>query len=201
MQAAITIIRAEGRGALTTVRITDEAGIAQPRFYRYFDNVDQLLEAAAATVVSHLADGNEVHLEAIENPADASQLAKLYLKIFDEVEREGVFYELAARYRHHPSELGERIRESDRKTFDHTVEHLLSAVKRPTKRQKTAAPHVASMIYAAIDGAIARLISEPDIDRKHLASELAEFVIGGTKRALHGPGVGIKRKARSARSR
>lgn len=46
----VELLDEEGPEALTTVRITERAGIAQPTFYVHFDDIDSALEASAEEV-------------------------------------------------------------------------------------------------------------------------------------------------------
>src|SRR5262245_51920014 len=46
----VELLDEEGPEALTTVRITERAGIAQPTFYVHFDDIESALEASAEEV-------------------------------------------------------------------------------------------------------------------------------------------------------
>lgn len=50
LDAMVELLDEEGPDALTTVRITERAGIAQPTFYVHFADIDSALEASAEEV-------------------------------------------------------------------------------------------------------------------------------------------------------
>lgn len=50
LDAMVELLDEEGPEALTTVRITERAGIAQPTFYVHFDDIGSALEASAEEV-------------------------------------------------------------------------------------------------------------------------------------------------------
>lgn len=50
LDAMVELLDEEGPAALTTVRITERAGIAQPTFYVHFDDIESALEASAEEV-------------------------------------------------------------------------------------------------------------------------------------------------------
>ena len=54
IQATLKILHQKGPGALTTGRIAEAAGVAQPTFYVHFDGMDAALEQAAQTVADAL---------------------------------------------------------------------------------------------------------------------------------------------------
>ena len=50
LDAMVALLDEEGPEALTTVRITERAGIAQPTFYVHFEDIESALEASAEEV-------------------------------------------------------------------------------------------------------------------------------------------------------
>jgi TetR/AcrR family transcriptional regulator, fatty acid biosynthesis regulator len=50
LDAMVELLDEEGPEALTTVRITERAGIAQPTFYVHFEDIESALEASAEEV-------------------------------------------------------------------------------------------------------------------------------------------------------
>src|ERR1041385_4662159 len=54
IQVTIDLVRNEGLAALTTSRITREAGIAQPGFYAHFKNIEDVLRTAVAQVIEDI---------------------------------------------------------------------------------------------------------------------------------------------------
>lgn len=50
LQATLKVLHGDGAAALTTGRIAEAAGVAQPTFYVHFSGLDDALQAAATTV-------------------------------------------------------------------------------------------------------------------------------------------------------
>lgn len=50
LQGTLKVLHAEGASALTTGRIAESAGVAQPTFYVHFSGIDEALQTAATTV-------------------------------------------------------------------------------------------------------------------------------------------------------
>jgi AcrR family transcriptional regulator len=50
LQGTLRVLHSEGAGALTTGRIAESAGVAQPTFYVHFSGIDEALQLAATTV-------------------------------------------------------------------------------------------------------------------------------------------------------
>lgn len=57
LEAMIDLLDEEGAGSLTTVRITQRAGVAQPTFYVHFVDVDTGLDVAAEQIAGELLRG------------------------------------------------------------------------------------------------------------------------------------------------
>lgn len=50
LQGTLKVLHSEGASALTTGRIAESAGVAQPTFYVHFSGIEEALQAAATTV-------------------------------------------------------------------------------------------------------------------------------------------------------
>lgn len=50
LQGTLRVLHSEGAGALTTGRIAESAGVAQPTFYVHFSGIDEALQLAATTI-------------------------------------------------------------------------------------------------------------------------------------------------------
>jgi AcrR family transcriptional regulator len=198
LEAAIDIVRQEGPGALTTVRITRQAGIAQPGFYKYFPSVEVCLREAAIQASDRMRDMVASLRRSTRDRNDPQQLAEHYQAVFDLALRERVFVELGLRCRLDASPLGEAVREVNlrlrRDLFDDLWKHAsqagLSEIHQPRIRR------LADMLLGNVEGCVLRVLTEPDLDRAALAHELAHFSIAGTMQAfahLFGREVGQRR--------
>ena len=121
LDAAIDLIRREGLAALSTVRITEQAGIVQSGFYAHFRNVDECLAAAAEQVVdrqrlvqSDFRSRAYAQLLGADDSIRYDKMRALWERSLDMMLEDRVFAELFLRYRRDTSPLGRRVR----KVFD-----------------------------------------------------------------------------------
>lgn len=112
IEVTIDLIRAEGLGALTTGRIANAAGIAQPGFYAHFRNVEDCLRTAISKVTDELrARVIEIRQKAFERFSDPETAGNLqairdsYAESYEVLLSEPTFAELLLRYRRDPALL------------------------------------------------------------------------------------------------
>ncbi len=60
IEATLELLRTEGRSSLTTGRVAQQAGVAQPTFYVHFGQMDEALEGAAEAMVHRLMERLEL---------------------------------------------------------------------------------------------------------------------------------------------
>ncbi len=78
LQAILKTIHRYGYGALTTGRVAQLAGVAQPTFYVHFKSMDQALEQVAEWVAQELSPGLDAKSSAdLESAAEVLQHAVL----------------------------------------------------------------------------------------------------------------------------
>ena len=78
LQAILKTIHRQGHSALTTGRVAQLAGVAQPTFYVHFRSMDQALEEVAESVVQELGPSFDAKIAAqTDRPADLLQEAVL----------------------------------------------------------------------------------------------------------------------------
>lgn len=76
LQAILKTIQRHGLGSLTTGRVAELAGVAQPTFYVHFRSMDQALEQVAEWVADELSTGLSPDVpEEVDRAADALQEA------------------------------------------------------------------------------------------------------------------------------
>lgn len=76
VQAILKTIQRHGLGSLTTGRVAELAGVAQPTFYVHFRSMDQALEQVAEWVADELSPGLSPEVpEEADRAADALQQA------------------------------------------------------------------------------------------------------------------------------
>ena len=78
IQAILKTIHRYGHGALTTGRVAQLAGVAQPTFYVHFRSMDQALEQVAEWVAQELSPGLDANASAdLDGAAEVLQQAVL----------------------------------------------------------------------------------------------------------------------------
>jgi len=184
VRAALAIIRTEGRGALTTVRITQEAGIAQPRFYRYFDSLEQCVETVALTLVAQRADVSAALQRRLRRLDDPEELAPYYEAVFEQSLKDRPFFETIGRCRGDQSTLGNLVRAADERSLTESIDETRArlAAGGASPGQIGAVPLVMALAAVATRSAVTLVLGDPAVNRRELARELAEFVIGGSDR-------------------
>ena len=76
LQAILKTIQRYGRGTLTTGRVAQLAGVAQPTFYVHFRSMDQALEQVAEWVTQELSPGLDAEASAeLDRAADVLEEA------------------------------------------------------------------------------------------------------------------------------
>ena len=101
LQAALDLLEARGETAVTTVGVTQKAGIAQSAFYQHFANVEECLAAVAEQITNEIrtfvADARRKRLEAASGAGD--QLEEAYRNMFKLASRQRSIHRLFLRYR------------------------------------------------------------------------------------------------------
>ena len=112
MDAAIDIIRTRGVDALTTVSVTEAAGIAQSGFYLHFKNVDDCKRSAAEQVAHGIRQFVADHRRTSgrQSPGDPAALANHFQAVLSLFQTER-FCALLIRNRHDLSALGLVLRQ------------------------------------------------------------------------------------------
>jgi TetR/AcrR family transcriptional regulator, fatty acid biosynthesis regulator len=101
LQSALELLETGGQSAVTTVGVTQKAGMAQSAFYQHFANVEECLAAVAEQITSEIrtfvADTRRKRLEAMSGAGD--QLEEAYRNMFTLASRQRSMHRLFLRYR------------------------------------------------------------------------------------------------------
>ena len=99
LQAALDLLEARGEAAVTTVGVTQKAGIAQSAFYQHFANVEECLAAVAEQITNEIrtfvADARRKRLEAASGAG--GQLEEAYRNMFKLASRQRSIHRLFLR--------------------------------------------------------------------------------------------------------
>ncbi len=108
LEAAIDLLRTEGLPALTTVRVTREAGIVQSGFYAHFKNPEHLQTELAERVGLKLREHIAAWMAAMRaGGMDEADLTERYAHVLVLFRDEKPLVDLFLRYRRSPSPLGQ----------------------------------------------------------------------------------------------
>jgi AcrR family transcriptional regulator len=186
LQAVFTVVRRDGLSRLTAVALTEEAGIAQPRFYRYFDSLDACLAEAAERMASGFKDVTVALRRQMRDPRDIDELAAHYRAVLEMALEQRPFLELALRTAHEPTVLGNVLRRADADVRQTFADELFERGRRAglCEPDRAAVRRLADLILDSVHGSIARLLSLPAAGAERavetLASDLAHFTSAGT---------------------
>lgn len=182
VEVTIDLIRREGLEAVTTTRITQEAGIAQPGFYAHFKNVEECLETAANEVGSALREQQRQvrartyeRVRSVEDFSNIDVLRALYDDLLCVILSEPAFTELFLRYRRDPSPLGRAMR----RVMDRTREEITEDLWRVSKALGYGPEHYpdvalyAELVLALYLGAVETLLDGRFRDRAFVVESLA----------------------------
>lgn len=186
LRAVVTVAGRDGLGKLTTVSVTAEAGIAQPRLYRYFPSVEAcVLEATERAAAGFQRVTAELRRE-MRDPGDVRELSAHYRAVFRLALRERGMSELALRSRHEPSVLGEALRKSDAEGRQAFADELCARGRRAGLRpgDRARVELLAHTIFDAVYGALVRLLRGEGASLELVAEELAHFTSAGTRAAF-----------------
>jgi AcrR family transcriptional regulator len=109
--AAVAIIRERGPGTLTSGNVAARVGISQPAVYRHIRDMDELVTLASTVVVDDLIQ--VVVAAAAAPPAEwvqGTRVAEFGRRLAHLAVEHGHGFEIMARCRHDPGELGDGVR-------------------------------------------------------------------------------------------
>jgi AcrR family transcriptional regulator len=186
LQAVSTVVRRDGLSRLTAVALTEEAGIAQPRFYRYFESLDACLAEAAERMARGFKDVTVGLRRQMRDPRDVNELSAHYRAVLEIALEQRPFLELALCTAHEPTILGKVLRRADRDVRETFADELFERGQHRglSERDRAAVRRLADLILDSVQATIARLLTLPKGDAERavetLARELALFTSGGT---------------------
>lgn len=175
LNAAEAIIRKEGAGAVTTVKVTKKAGFAQSAFYLHFKNVDDCLRCAGERIADKIRtsvarERRRMQQEALGEFEAEFQFHLFILKIFDD---HGVAT-ILLKNRHDPTPLGTVLGELMTGLRDDLTQDLwtIAASLGIAKKHRPRVAILADFLLANSLAAGEALVEGRESDRDLLASQL-----------------------------
>ena len=153
VECAIQLLRTEGLSAVTTVRVTRGAGIAQSGFYKHFKSIDGLLEAAAERISTYSVKvistrrGRVSAGLASDGVVRISEIRTAYEDMLAFFVGDPVLTELLLRCRFERSVIGERVRD----LLETTRNELLDDLWDWARRHRGASPEVYPRVALAAE--------------------------------------------------
>ena len=156
LDAAVELLLTEGTEGITTVRLTEQAGVVQSAFYNHFRSVGECRTAALAEVEAQilpLSGGLSIELQA-EGSTAAEDVERLLLGVFDvALERPALFRMLTHRHRE-PEIAGmiDQVMDGIRCDISSAVLAETSRLKHlPEDEVETVAALLANTVLAGLD--------------------------------------------------
>ncbi len=193
ISAALRLVIREGGEALTTVQLTQAAGIAQSGFYRYFDGVEACLTAAvepvAERVLEEIADSRNALYSVMSEGIGRS--AAHYQTVLELATAEPDIARLLVTHRFEKSPVGRvmtRVVDSAVADLVHDIEALGAARGLSLVRENVEVS--ARIIVVAVLGGIEERLERPNRSTRLIGEALAQMckaVIAGLFDAAQGP--------------
>jgi TetR/AcrR family transcriptional regulator, fatty acid biosynthesis regulator len=188
LQAALDLLDTGGESAVTTVAVTQKAGIAQSAFYQHFANVEECLAAVAEQITSEIrmfvAEARRKRVEAGLNLGD--QLEESFRNMFKLASRERSIHRLFLRYRSDRVTLNGVMYGFARGLSADLAKHLTQRAlqaghKAPSAEWiEAASDNLVAISHAAIEAHLDRRGPSPEVS----AQVLAAFTRGAWKAVL-----------------
>ena len=187
VQAAVTIMREEGPGEVTTARLAEASGVVQSGFYTHFKNVDEAIVAAAEQTGQRLREvirSWRAEIVALGG-GTVQQLAEHYAALIKLLLNERHFTELYLQYRRTPSRLGEVLRHFEADVLRDISVHLEQMLHPSAQhaghlynpplqaRDRQQAEQIVGMFWVAVDRALYADAGPAEDDVERLALQLA----------------------------
>lgn len=181
LEAAVELLRTEGPGALTTVRLTREAGIVQSGFYAHFKNPDHLQEELAGKAGQQLRESMARWMAALRSDprTELDVLTARYQDVLSLFAEEADLVDLFLRYRRSPDAMGRTMGHLHTQLRADMFQYLRERCGPPEQLQ----PHLgtlgihADMLVAAILGVAEGVVEGRTGDRAGAARGLAAMTI------------------------
>ncbi len=186
VQAAVSIMREEGPGGVTTARLAEASGIVQSGFYTHFKNVDEAIVAAAEQTGQRLREvirSWRAEIVALGG-GTVQQLAEHYAALLKLLLRERHFTELYLQYRRAPGSLGVVLRRFEANVLRDVSVHLEQMLHPSAPLQNTPlqdrdrrqAEQIVGLFWVAVDRALYAEGELADGDVERLALQLAVLI-------------------------
>lgn len=156
LDAAVELLLTEGTPGITTVRLTEQAGVVQSAFYNHFSSVKECRAAALEELeqqILPLSGGISLELQAVGSTA-IEDVHRILTAVFAlAMERPALFRMLT--HHHHEPEIGamiDRLMASVRDDITDAILADTSRLNHLTKEEAaTGAALLASLVLAALD--------------------------------------------------
>ncbi|MGF1464936.1 MAG: TetR/AcrR family transcriptional regulator [Sandaracinaceae bacterium] len=181
LEAAVELLRTEGPGSLTTVRLTREAGIVQSGFYAHFKNPDHLQEELAEKSGQALRESMARWMAALRSDpkTDLDALTARFEEVLALFSEEADLVDLFLRYRRSPDALGRVMGHLHTQLRADMFQYLRDRCGPPDALR----PHLgtlgihADILVAAILGVAEGVVEGRSADRRGAARGLAALAM------------------------
>lgn len=168
IEAIVKILHAEGPTSLTTQRIAEQAGVAQPTFYDHFEDLEAALGSAADELGETLLGRMRSEEPALDDPDPRKAMRASYSAFLDALLADRRAAEIFLRHRRDGSSpFGKRFKKVISTTRER-IEQQLEA------RSIADAPLHASLIVGMTIGAVEALLDRRVSDRDACVEALVQ---------------------------
>lgn len=159
LEAAADLLRREGQTALTTVRVTKEAGIVQSGFYAHFKNPEHLQSELAERIGRDLREIFARSMAALRASADdPTSLTRCYADALAQLKSESAMVDLFLRYRRTSTPLGQVMSHLHTQLRADFFQYLRDRIGRQSQPDGAVAPEHLGTIGMHADALVAALL-------------------------------------------
>ncbi|HEY8427044.1 MAG TPA: TetR/AcrR family transcriptional regulator [Sandaracinaceae bacterium] len=187
LEAAVELLRREGLPALTTVRITREAGIVQSGFYAHFKSPEHLQKELAERTGRDLRESIATWMAALRAGGDdLASLSHCYAEVLGLFREQAALVDLFLRYRRSTSPLGMVLGHLHTQLRADFFQYLRERAGPPEATRAhlgTIGMH-ADVLVAALLGVAEGIVDGRVVDLPTAATELAALTLEPLRRLI-----------------
>lgn len=200
IQATLKVLYKHGPAALTTGRIAEHAGVAQPTFYVHFSDMEDALTQAADTVAEKLLQRLKDYREPVRLDGPLEPVRAAFAATVNALLSEPKMAELFLRHRRDvASPLGRRWREIvDRARADLLADMRAMGLEETVPHLDILGDLIVGMVLTVVEGVLDRRITDRDAAIETLVRVTIAQLIPGADQPLAGEITSIRSSSANA---
>jgi len=165
VKATLKVLLKHGNADLTTGRIAEETGVAQPTFYVHFGSMDEALREAADLVEGRLNQRLRDGRKTLELGSPREIIRQAFKVSIDAMVKEAELTRLFLRHRRDPNTpLGRRFQEMYKRSREDLLRDLkaIGMTDEMVQNLKVHAHLIAGMTLTVVEGLLDKTLTDPE---------------------------------------